>query len=123
MTLLITQPVMGASEIARIRTVRQLYGRRLLAAGVVTQVDLDGMAGALNAQLEKAKAYAEAVKPSDAPPPVHGPWAAYSKRMPKDAKGLAACARRWTRGNAQEYVCGNFSRFRKDSQSIRSSNV
>jgi 2-oxoglutarate dehydrogenase E1 component len=80
----ITQPVM-AREIVAHPTVRQLYGRRLLAAGVVTQVDLDGMAGALNAQLEKAKAYAEAVKPSDAPPPVHGPWAAYSK-APKDAK-------------------------------------
>jgi len=80
----ITQPLM-AREIASHATARDLYARKLLALGAVTQGDLDAMAGAVNEKLKKAKEYAEAVHPSDPPPPVHGAWAAYSK-APKDPK-------------------------------------
>ncbi len=69
----ITQPVM-CQEIARHPTVRQLYTQRLLQAGVVTQDQLDHMAQEVHERLEKAHEYAQTFKPSDSPPPTHGPW-------------------------------------------------
>jgi 2-oxoglutarate dehydrogenase E1 component len=74
----VTQPVM-AREIAAHPTVRDLYAKRLEAAGVVTAADVAAMNDSLRAKLEKALEYAQNFKPSDAPPAIHGPWAAYTK--------------------------------------------
>jgi 2-oxoglutarate dehydrogenase E1 component len=74
----VTQPVM-AREIAAHPTVRELYSKRLEAAGVITAADITAMNEAPRARLEKALAYAQDFKPSDAPAPIHGPWAAFTK--------------------------------------------
>ncbi len=77
----ITQPVM-AREIAAHPTVRELYAQRLLRAAVITQQELDSLAADLKQTLERALEYAQTYKPSDTPPPVHGPWANFTK-LPK----------------------------------------
>jgi 2-oxoglutarate dehydrogenase E1 component len=74
----VTQPVM-AREIEKHPTVRQIYAQRLLEAGVVTQAELDAMNEEVKGRLEKALDYAENFKPSDSPPPIHGPWANFTK--------------------------------------------
>ena len=61
---------------------RELYAQRLLRTGEITQQELNSMAGELKETLERAIAYARTYKPSDSPPPVHGPWAKYAK-VPK----------------------------------------
>ena len=78
----ITQPVM-AREIAANPTVRELYAQRLIRASAITQQELDAFAADLKQSLERALEYAQTYKPSDNPPPVHGPWANYSK-LPKN---------------------------------------
>lgn len=78
----VTQPVM-AREIAAHPTVREIYAKRLITAGVVSQEQIDKMAADLREKLEKALEYAQTFKPSDSPPPVHGPWANFA-RIPKD---------------------------------------
>jgi 2-oxoglutarate dehydrogenase E1 component len=74
----VTQPVM-AREIAAHPTARQLYAKRLLAAGIVAQPEVDAMAKEIEAKLESALAYADSFKPSETPPPVHGPWKDFVK--------------------------------------------
>jgi len=69
----VTQPVM-AREIANHPTVRQIYAQRLIAAGVVTQAQVDEYTATLHKQLEDALEYAKNFKPSDNPPPVYGAW-------------------------------------------------
>ncbi|MCL2646327.1 MAG: 2-oxoglutarate dehydrogenase E1 component [Phycisphaerales bacterium] len=74
----VTQPVM-AREIAEHPTVRQIYAAKLLAAGEVTQAELDRIAAALKEKLSHAKAYAETFKPLNVPPPTYGAWADFLK--------------------------------------------
>ncbi|HVS69861.1 MAG TPA: 2-oxoglutarate dehydrogenase E1 component [Phycisphaerae bacterium] len=74
----VTQPVM-AREIAAHPTVRDIYAKRLEAAGVLTAGDVSAMHEALRTRLEKALEIAQANKPSDSPAPTHGPWANYLK--------------------------------------------
>ncbi len=69
----VTQPVMYR-EIAQHATTRNIYARRLLEAGRITQAELDEMARDVHDRMEKAHEYAQTFKPSDDPPPVHGPW-------------------------------------------------
>lgn len=84
----VTQPVM-AREIAAHPTVRDIYAQRLLKSGEVTREELDRMDNELKEKLERALEYAQTFKPSDTPPPVHGPWANYS-RLPKTPKDWQA---------------------------------
>src|SRR5262249_20264572 len=77
----VTQPVM-AREIAAHPTVREIYAKRLMAAGDLTQETHDAMTKEVRDKLDKALEYAQSFKPSDSPPPVHGPWANYTK-LPK----------------------------------------
>jgi 2-oxoglutarate dehydrogenase E1 component len=77
----VTQPVM-AREIAEHPTARQIYTKRLIAAGVITQEQHDAMTAEERTRLDKALEYAENFKPSDNPPPVHGAWASFTK-LPK----------------------------------------
>ena len=77
----VTQPVMAA-EIKRHPTVRNIYAQRLLAEGQIAQADLDAVTNDVKARLEAALEYAKTHKPSDAPPPIRGAWANYTK-MPK----------------------------------------
>jgi 2-oxoglutarate dehydrogenase E1 component len=77
----VTQPVM-AREIAAHPTVRQLYARRLIDAGVIDQAEHDRLTAEIKAKLDRAFEYAQTFKPSDNPPPVYGPWANFTK-MPK----------------------------------------
>ncbi|MEI8198026.1 MAG: hypothetical protein WCI73_19200, partial [Phycisphaerae bacterium] len=77
-----------AREIASHPTVREIYAKRLMASGTLTQEQLDRMAAELHEKLEKALEYAQTFKPNDAPPPVHGPWAKFAK-IPKDPKDWA----------------------------------
>ncbi len=74
----VTQPVM-AREIATHPTARQLYSKRLLESGVVTKADVDAMEAEMQNKLEQALQFAEAYKPSDTPPPIHGPWKDFAK--------------------------------------------
>ncbi|HTV47630.1 MAG TPA: 2-oxoglutarate dehydrogenase E1 component [Phycisphaerae bacterium] len=80
----VTQPVMYA-EIAKHPTVRQLYATRLKEAGLVTQSELDEMSRNVHERLEKAHEYAQTFKPTDSPPPVHGPWKDFVK-VPREIK-------------------------------------
>jgi len=79
----VTQPVM-AREIVKHPTVRQLYAERLIESEVLTKAEVDEMKAKVREHLDKAKEYAENFKPSDAPPPVHGPWANFLK-LPKNS--------------------------------------
>lgn len=74
----VTQPVM-AREIESHPTVRELYAQRLMKAGDVTQTEVDAMDTAVKDRLTKALDYAKTFKPSDTPPPIHGPWASFLK--------------------------------------------
>jgi 2-oxoglutarate dehydrogenase E1 component len=74
----VTQPVM-AREIADHPTVRQIYAQRLLEAGVVDQKEHDRLTQEIRGKLDRALEYAQTFKPSDSPPPVHGPWASFTK--------------------------------------------
>ncbi len=77
----VTQPVM-AREIAAHPTVRQLYAKKLLDLGEITQQQLDSLALAQQNLLEQALEYAQNFKPSSTPPPISGPWANFVK-IPK----------------------------------------
>jgi 2-oxoglutarate dehydrogenase E1 component len=77
----VTQPVM-AREIEAHPTVRNIYAKRLLEAGTVSQAELDAMTEGVKTKLEKALEYAQTFKPSDSPPPIHGPWANFT-RLPR----------------------------------------
>ncbi|HEY4330098.1 MAG TPA: 2-oxoglutarate dehydrogenase E1 component [Phycisphaerae bacterium] len=74
----VTQPVM-AREIKQHPTVRQIYTKRLIETGVLTQEEHDGITAQLRQKMEKALEYAENFKPAEAPPAVHGPWASFTK--------------------------------------------
>jgi 2-oxoglutarate dehydrogenase E1 component len=74
----VTQPVM-AREIAEHPTVRQLYAKYLMELGVLDQQEHDRLTQEVRAKLDHALEYAQAYKPSDNPPPVHGPWASFTK--------------------------------------------
>ncbi len=80
----ITQPVMYR-EIAGHQTVRNIYARRLLETGQITQDQLDQMARNVHERLEKAHEYAQTFKPTDQPPPTHGPWKDLTK-VPRDIR-------------------------------------
>jgi 2-oxoglutarate dehydrogenase E1 component len=80
----ITHPVMYA-EIAKHPTVRQIYAKRLLEAGQITQAELDEMSRNVHDRLEKAHEYAQTFKPTELPPPVHGPWKDFVK-VPREIK-------------------------------------
>jgi len=108
----VTQPVMAA-EIKQHPTVRQIYLRRLVEEGTITVAEHEAMTETLKATLGKALEYAEAFKPADKPPPVHGPWEKYTK-LPKGndwgadtgvnketLKSIAAAATRVPPGFAQ----------------------
>ncbi len=84
----VTQPVM-AREIAAHPTVRQIYAKKLIDTGVLTQQDYDALNNELQDKLSKAHEYAENFKPSDNPPPVHGPWAEFVK-LPRQYKDWLA---------------------------------
>jgi 2-oxoglutarate dehydrogenase E1 component len=77
----VTQPVM-AREIETHPTVRNIYARHLLEQGAVNQAELDAMTEDVRGRLEKALEYAQTFKPSDTPPPIHGPWANFT-RLPR----------------------------------------
>ena len=77
----VTQPVM-AREIAEHATVRQIYTKRLIEAGVITKEQHDTMTAELRARLDKALEIAETFKPADTPPAIHGPWANFTT-LPK----------------------------------------
>ena len=84
----VTQPVM-AREILEHPTVRQIYAGQLLASGDITQPELDTLAASVKEKLTHAKGYAETFKPSDSPPPIHGPWASFLK-LPKTISDWSA---------------------------------
>jgi 2-oxoglutarate dehydrogenase E1 component len=77
----ITQPVM-AREIAEHPTVTELYSKRLLAEGDITQAEVDALSNATKERLTAAHEYAKTFKPSENPPAIHGPWASFLK-VPK----------------------------------------
>jgi len=77
----VTQPVM-AREIAAHPTVKEIYAQHLLETGDITKEQLDQMTAEVHEKLEHALEYAQSFKPSDTPPPVHGPWANFTK-IPK----------------------------------------
>jgi 2-oxoglutarate dehydrogenase E1 component len=77
----VTQPVMSR-EIEAHPSVKKLYAQRLIDAGIVTQAEFDTQTALLRERLDKALEYAESFKPSDTPPPIHGPWANFLK-LPK----------------------------------------
>jgi len=79
----VTQPVM-AREILAHATVRELYARRLLEGGEITQAELDAMAGEVRTTLDKALEHAQTYKAVDTPPAVHGPWKPFA-HSPKTA--------------------------------------
>ncbi len=69
----VTQPVMYRL-IAKHPTTRQIYARRLVETGIISQAELDAMAEGVHERLEKAQEYAQTFKPTDMPPPTRGPW-------------------------------------------------
>ena len=84
----VTQPVMYR-EISKHPTTRTIYAKRLLDAGQITQVELDDMARDVHDRMEKAHEYAQTFKPSDEPPPVHGPWKDFVK-VPREIRDWRA---------------------------------
>ncbi len=74
----VTQPVM-AREISDHPTVRQLYGKRLEDSGDFSAQEQKQVTDDLQQQLESALAVAQQAKPTDAPPPIRGPWTNYQK--------------------------------------------
>ncbi len=84
----ITQPVMY-HQIEKHPTVRQIYAARLLDAGHIAQPELDAMAADVRQRLEKAQEYAQTFKPTDLPPPPHGPWKDLLK-APREIKDWSA---------------------------------
>ena len=80
----VTQPVMYR-DIASHPTTRQLYAKHLLDAGQITVIELDDMARDVHERMDKAHEYAQTFKPTEAPPPVHGPWKDLLK-VPRDIR-------------------------------------
>ena len=80
----VTQPVMYR-EISKHPTTRQLYAKRLLDSGHMTQAQLDDIAQEIHDRLDKAHEYAQTFKPTEAAPPVHGPWKDLLK-VPRDIR-------------------------------------
>ena len=74
----VTQPVM-AREIEAHTTARHIYAKRLISEGVMSQDEHEKMTQEVRDKLAAALDYAQSVRPSDVPPPVHGPWANYAK--------------------------------------------
>ncbi len=101
----ITQPVMYR-EIAKHPTVREIYAKRLLDGGVITQAELDQMAQSVRERLDKAQEYAQTFKPADQPPPPHGPWKDLT-HVPRNIKdwGAATGVARETLANIADKVC------------------
>jgi 2-oxoglutarate dehydrogenase E1 component len=74
----VTQPVM-AREIENHPTVRTIYEKKLIDAGVVSADKAAAIANDIKSKLEAALNYAQTFKPSDTPPPIHGPWKDFAK--------------------------------------------
>jgi 2-oxoglutarate dehydrogenase E1 component len=73
-----TQPVMYR-EIKSHKTTRQLYAEKLLAAGKVTQQDLDAMKNIVIERLDQARNLAQEMKPRMKVPMFSGVWKGFGK--------------------------------------------
>ena len=73
-----TQPTMYRA-IAAHPTVRALYADKLLAEGVVTQAELDGMKAGVVGRLDAARAAAKEARPRERVPTLRGAWSGMTR--------------------------------------------